>query len=154
MKRIAGKTIHPGIAMGPVWVIRKKKQRVKSFRILDPEAEEKRLEKAVETSAAQLKALYEKALKETGASSAEIFQAHELLLYDPEYSQAAKEKIFRENNNAEYALWKTEQEFLELFSKMEDPYLKERAQDLEDVTERLIRNLSGEPEEAHKGINN
>ena len=66
MKRFSGKAVHQGIAMGPVWVIRKKKQRVKSFRILDPESEEKRLEKAVETSLAQLEELYQKALKETG----------------------------------------------------------------------------------------
>ena len=140
--------MHQGIAMGPVWVIRKKKQRVKSFRILDPESEEKRLEKAVETSLAQLEELYQKALKETGKSSAEIFQAHRVLLTDPEYLETAKNNIRREKVNAEYALWRTGQKFSEVFSKMEDVYLKERAQDLEDVTERLIRNLSGELEVA------
>lgn len=147
MKRFSGKAVHQGIAMGPVWVIRKKKQRIKSFRILDPEAEEKRLAKAVEISLAQLEELYQKALKETGKSSAEIFQAHRVLLTDPEYLETAKNDIRREKVNAEYALWRTGQKFSEVFSKMEDAYLKERAQDLEDVTERLIRNLSGEPEE-------
>ena len=91
MKRFSGKAVHQGIAMGPVWVIRKKKQRVKSFRILDPESEEKRLEKAVETSLAQLEELYQKALKETGKSSAEIFQAHRVLLTDPEAARKLHE---------------------------------------------------------------
>ena len=74
---------------------------MKSFGILDPEAEEKRLEKAVETSLAQLEELYQKALEETGKSSAEIFQAHRVLLTDPEYLETAKNNIRREKVNAE-----------------------------------------------------
>lgn len=77
-----------------------------------------------------------------------VFQAHRVLLTDPEYLETAKNNIRREKVNAEYALWRTGQKFSEVFSKMEDVYLKERVRIWKMWTERLIRNLSGEPEVA------
>ena len=97
-------------------------------------------------SAGQLQGLYEKALKEVGESSAAIFEVHQMMLEDEDYQDAIHNMIHMEMVNAEYAVAVTGDNFSEMFASMEDDYMKERATDIKDISNRLIRNLTGEEE--------
>lgn len=91
----------------------------------------------------QLKGLYEKAVKEVGEASAAIFEVHQMMLEDEDYLSAIHNMIRTEKVNAEYAVARTGDNFAEMFAGMDDDYMKARAADVEDISNRLIRNLTG-----------
>lgn len=144
MQRFVGKSVCKGIVIGPVAVIKKQGHQVKRSHIEDPEEERKRLEAAGEVSKKQLQLLYEKAVKEVGETSAAIFEVHQMLLEDEDYLDAIHTMIRTEQVNAEYAVAVTGDNFSAMFAGMDDDYMKARAADIADITDRLIRNLSGE----------
>lgn len=141
---IDGKSVHKGIAVGPIRVIRREECPVRREKIQNPEAEIVRIREAAEISGAQLQELYEKALNEIGESGAAIFTAHQMILEDVDYLGAVYHVIRTEQINAEYAVAVTADNFANIFSAMDDMYMKERAADIKDVSNRLIRNLMGE----------
>lgn len=144
MQRYTGKSVCRGIAVGPVLVWKKKDCTVKRIRIEDPEAELERLAAAGERAREQLAELYEKAVQEVGKTSAAIFEVHQMMLEDEDYLDAIEMMIRTEKVNAEYAAAVTGENFSEMFAGMDDDYMKERAADVRDISNRLIRNLSGE----------
>lgn len=146
MLKLSGKSVYKGIAMGPAVILRKNDQQVKRSKITDAEAEIIRLKKAGEKSAEQLQNLYEKALKEVGESSAAIFEVHQMMLEDEDYLDAIHSMIRTEMVNAEYAVAVTGDNFSAMFAGMDDDYMKARAADVKDISNRLIRNLTGEEE--------
>ncbi len=146
MLKLSGKSVYKGIALGPAVVLKKNDQQVKRVKISDVDAELSRLETAKKKSAGQLQGLYEKALKEVGESSAAIFEVHQMMLEDEDYQDAIHNMIHMEMVNAEYAVAVTGDNFSEMFASMEDDYMKERATDIKDISNRLIRNLTGEEE--------
>ena len=144
MQYFQGKSVYKGIVMGPVAVLKKNDYQVKRARIEDPEAEVKRVEEAVEVSKKQLGRLYDKAVREVGEASAAIFEVHQMMLEDEDYLESMQNMIRTELVNAEYATAATGDNFAEMFAAMDDEYMKARSADVKDISERLVRNLSGE----------
>jgi phosphotransferase system enzyme I (PtsI) len=144
MQYFQGKSVYKGIVMGPVAVLKKNDYQVKRARIEDPEAEVKRVKEAVEVSKKQLGRLYDKAVREVGEASAAIFEVHQMMLEDEDYLESMENMIRIELVNAEYAAAATGDNFAEMFAAMDDEYMKARSADVKDISERLVRNLSGE----------
>lgn len=144
MQYFQGKSVYKGIVMGPVAVLKKNDYQVKRARIEDPEAEVKREKEAVEVSKKQLGRLYDKAVREVGEASAAIFEVHQMMLEDEDYLESMENMIRTELVNAEYAAAATGDNFAEMFAAMDDEYMKARSADVKDISERLVRNLSGE----------
>ena len=144
MQYFQGKSVYKGIVMGPVAVLKKNDYQVKRARIEDPEAEVKRVKEAVEVSKKQLGRLYDKAVWEVGEASAAIFEVHQMMLEDEDYLESMENMIRTELVNAEYAAAATGDNFAEMFAAMDDEYMKARSADVKDISERLVRNLSGE----------
>lgn len=144
MQYFQGKSVYKGVVMGPVAVLKKNDYQVKRARIEDPEAEVKRVKEAVEVSKKQLGRLYDKAVREVGEASAAIFEVHQMMLEDEDYLESMENMIRIELVNAEYAAAATGDNFAEMFAAMDDEYMKARSADVKDISERLVRNLSGE----------
>ena len=144
MQCFQGKSVYKGIVMGPVAVLKKNDYQVKRARIEDPEAEVKRVEEAVEVSKKQLGRLYDKAVREVGEASAAIFEVHQMMLEDEDYLESMENMIRTELVNAEYAAAATGDNFAGMVAAMDDEYMKARSADVKDISERLVRNLSGE----------
>ena len=144
MLKLSGKSVYKGIALGPVVVLKKNDQQVTREKIADADEELARLETAGEKSKEQLQDLYEKALKEVGEASAAIFEVHQMMLEDEDYLDAIHNMIRTEMINAEYAAAVTGDNFSEMFANMDDDYMKARAADVKDISNRLIKNLMGE----------
>lgn len=144
MQYFQGKSVYKGIVMGPVAVLKKNDYQVKRARIEDPEAEVKRVKEAVEVSKKQLGRLYDKAVREVGEASAAIFEVYQMMLEDEDYLESMENMIRTELVNAEYAAAATGDNFAEMFAAMDDEYMKARSADVKDISERLVRNLSGE----------
>lgn len=143
MEIIRGKSAYAAIAMGRIAVYKKKEQQVKRRRIEDTEQEIARFCRAKEEAVAQLKVLYEKALKEVGEASAMIFDVHQMMLEDGDYQESILNMIQTQKVNAEYAVASTGDNFANMFAAMEDDYMRERAADVKDISERVISNLNG-----------
>lgn len=146
MIKLSGKSVYKGIVLGPAAVLKKTDQQVRKMKITDVDRELLRLKEAGEKSAKQLHGLYEKAVKEVGETSAAIFEVHEMMLEDEDYLDAVHSMIQTEMVNAEYAVAVTRDNFSEMFASMDDDYMKARAADIKDVSNRLIKNLKGEEE--------
>ena len=144
MQSYQGKSVYKGIAMGPVVVLKKNDYQVKRTRVEDPEGEIKRVDEALEKSKEQLQKLYDKAVQEVGEASAAIFEVHQMMLEDDDYLEAIQNTIRTEQINAEYAVAATGDNFAEMFASMDDDYMKARSADIKDISERLVRNLSGQ----------
>ena len=147
MREFAGKSVYKGIVLGPVIVLKKNDYRVKREKTDDAEAEIRRVEGAVAQAQAQLQKLYEKAVKEVGEASAAIFEVHQMLLEDEDFQEAVNNTIRNEGVKAEYAVAVTGDNFSEVFEGMDDEYMKARAADIRDISNRLIGNLTGRAEE-------
>ena len=133
----------PGIAIGKVLVVEHGELEIQRVSISNIEEEVARLDKAVEVSKEELTKVKEKALLELGEHEAEIFEAHLLVLEDPELIDSAKAKIKDEQVNADYALKEIRDMFVGMFESMDNEYMRERAADIKDVTNRIIRHLLG-----------
>ena len=143
MQILTGKSVYKGIIMGPVLVLRKNDCQVKRKKIEDVDKEMERVKQAVKQSQEQLQKLYDKALVEVGEASAAIFEVHQMMLEDDDYLEAIYNMIQTEMVNAEYAVAVTGDNFSAMFSAMDDDYMKARAADIKDISERVVRNLSG-----------
>ena len=144
MQCFQGKSVYKGIAMGPIVVLKKNDYQVKRTRIEDAETEAARVDVALKASQEQLQKLYDKAVKEVGEASAAIFEVHQMMLEDEDYLEAIQSMIRTEQVNAEYAVAVTGDNFAEMFASMDDDYMKARSADIKDISERLVRNLSGQ----------
>ena len=138
-----GKAVFEGIAIGKIYVYTKQEQAVKRYKIDDVEEEKKRYGQAKEKTIEQLKALYDKAVKEVGEHGAEIFMAHQLMVDDDDFVESVESIIETEGVNAEYAVATTGDNFFKMFSEMEEEYFRGRAADIKDITERILNALSG-----------
>lgn len=143
MKKLSGKKVFDGVALGKIAYYGKEEQTVKRVRVEDTEAEQKRFIQAVDKTDGQLKALYEKAVKEVGEADAAIFDIHQMMLQDADFLDAIRNMISQQSVNAEYAVATTGDNFSGMFAAMEDDYMKARAADVKDISERLIKVLSG-----------
>ncbi|TQQ83963.1 phosphoenolpyruvate--protein phosphotransferase [Peptacetobacter hominis] len=133
----------PGIALGKALVVEHKELVIEKRTVTDTDAEIAKLREAVAVSKEELTKVKEKAAKELGEEEAEIFGAHLLVLEDPELTGAAEAKIASENVNAEFALNEIKEMFVSMFESMDNEYMRERAADIKDVTNRVLRHILG-----------
>ena len=146
MKTLEGKSVFSGIAIGKISILQKADTSVKRTRIENPEEEIARISQAKEKAVAQLQKLYDKALQEVGESGAAIFEVHQMMLDDEDYLDSIENIIRTEKINAEYAVATTGDNFATMFAQMDDDYMKARAADVKDISDRLVRVLSGHDE--------
>lgn len=146
MLKLSGKAVYKGIVLGKVTVLKQNEQQVKRSKVDDADAEIFRVEKAVKEAQEQLQRLYDKAVKEVGEASAAIFKVHQMMLEDEDYLEAIHNMIRTEMVNAEYAVAVTGDNFSEMFSSMDDEYMKARAADVKDISNRLVQSLMGQGE--------
>ena len=139
-----GTSVFGGIAIGKISVYQKKEQQVKRVKIDDPEQEMARYEKAKAEGIKQLQGLYDKALREVGEANAAIFEVHQMMMEDDGYNESVENIIRSQGVNAEYAVATTGDNYAQMFSAMDDDYMRERAADVRDISERLLTILNGE----------
>ncbi len=144
MYKYQGKGVYGAIAIGKISVFKKRDAEVKRVHVEDTENEKRRFEEAKSASIEQLGEIYEKALKEVGEANAAIFEIHQMMLDDEDYNDSVNNIIETQNVNAEYAVAATADNFAEMFSDMDDAYMKARAADVRDISNRIIGNLTGE----------
>jgi len=133
----------PGIALGKVLVIQNEELVVEKKQIESAENEKNRFSEAIGKSKLELSKIRDKAMKEFGAEKAAIFDAHLLVLEDPELIANTTNKIESEGLNAEYSFKEIIDQFISIFESMDNDYMRERAADIRDVSDRVLRNLLG-----------
>jgi len=137
-----GKSVFPSVAIGRIQVIKKRKNIVTRLQIEDQEAEVIRFDQAISTAISQLGELYQKACEEAGEESAAIFEIHQMMLMDDDFLESIRNIIRQQSVNTEYAVTVTADNFADIFSSMDDDYMKERAIDVKDISDRLVNILS------------
>lgn len=148
---LEGKSVFGGIAIGRLSVYNKKDHQVKRHKIADAAAETARFTTARETAKEQLAGLYEKAVREVGETGAMIFEVHQMMLDDLDYIESVTNMIETQQVNAEFAVATTGDNFAAMFAAMDDDYMKERAADVKDVSNRVISILLGAESGAQEG---
>ena len=146
MNKYTGKSVFGGIAIGKIMVYEKGEHQVKRVKVTDAEAEKNRYYEAVERAFKQLGELHDKALREVGEANAAIFEIHQMMLEDDDYKESVEHIIESQMVNAEYAIAQTGDNFSQMFAAMDDEYMRGRAADVKDITERLLGILSGNTE--------
>ena len=143
MKAYSGKSVFGGIAIGKIRVYKKEEQQVKRVKVTDVDAELSRYEEAKGKAIAQLQGLYDKALKEVGEANAAIFEVHQMMLEDDDYNESVENIVRSQEVNVEYEVAATGDNFSQMFASMDDDYMRERAADIKDISERLLTILNG-----------
>ena len=138
-----GKAVFEGVAIGKLSVYKKNEETVKREKVEDVDAEVARYAEARAEAVKQLQALYEKAVKEVGEASAEIFEAHQMMVDDDDFVESVESIIQGQSVNAEFAVAETGDNFKKMFEEMDDEYFRGRAADIKDISERIIRILQG-----------
>jgi phosphotransferase system enzyme I (PtsI) len=138
-----GLGVSPGIGIGKAFIIDKRSINIIKNYVNDVEGEIDRLKSAFETAKEQLNELYNKSIDKLGEKEAQIFKSHEMMLEDDTFISEVENRIKDEKINAEFALHETSNVYIEMFQKIEDEYLRERAEDIRDVMNRVIRILMG-----------
>ena len=138
MKVLEGKSVFSGIAIGKISILQKADTSVKRTKVENPEAEITRVQEAKEKAVEQLQKLYDKALREVGESGAAIFEVHQMMLDDLDYVESITNMIRTQEVNAEFAVASTGDNFSKMFAAMDDDYMKERAADVKDISNRVI----------------
>ncbi len=143
MRELAGSPASRGIGIGPIFQFVREELIIEERSNIQPEEELKRLNAAISTAKDQINSIYEKALKESSDADAEIFQAHRMILEDPELLAGVEKKIKDQNRSAEFAMHETGQSFSDIMAAMSDEYFAARATDILDVRNRVLRILLG-----------
>lgn len=148
MTKYNGKSVYGGIAIGKIHLMTKKEHSIVRHKVEDCAMEIQRFEEARTKAQNQLAVLYEKAVKEIGEANAAIFEIHKIMLDDSDYLGSIKNIILEQQVNAEYAVGITADNFAEMFASMNDAYMKERAADVRDISDRVVRILGNADSEA------
>lgn len=152
MKKLTGVAASRGICIGPAFQFQRSELDVQKIEINDPDVEIARLDAAIESAKGQIDSIYQKALSEASEADAEIFQAHKMILDDPEFLSAIKNRIQCERINSEFVVGETAKQFAATMAAMEDEYFAARATDIMDVSNRLIRVLLNVAESPTAGL--
>lgn len=143
MEALKGKSVFGGIAIGRVKILNKQDSFIKRYKINDTKNEIARFEQAKDIAKKQLGTLYKKALVEVGEVNAMIFEVHQMMLDDLDYVEAITHMIEGQNINAEFATATVGDNFAEMFAAMDDDYMKARAADVKDISNRVVSVLQG-----------
>jgi phosphotransferase system enzyme I (PtsI) len=150
MTVLRGKSVLQDIGMGKLYYFNREKNGVKRYIVSDKTQELKRFAQAKAEAVKQLRALYDQTLLLAGEDNAAIFTIHEMLLEEEEYISSIRHMILDQNFNLEFAISQTAENFNHMFHSMDDPYMRERGIDVEDISNRLLKILSGEKEDFPK----
>ena len=142
MKRYRGTGVYGAIAVGNIFLFRRREVSAKRVCVSDAEAEKKRIAEAEARSIEQLREIYDKVLKEEGEANARIFEIHMMMIEDAAYNEHIENLIETRQVNAEYAVAATSDDFAERFAGMDDEYLQARVADIRDISKRILQNLS------------
>lgn len=142
MKVLKGIGVYKGISFGKL-KIGSKEDRVEKVEISDIDSELRRYEAAAQSVLDDLSDLYDSALDKVGEEEALIFQIHRMMVEDVEYKNSVINIINEEKVTAEYAVYRTCETFCDMFSQIDDAYIKQRSSDVRDVSRRLIDILCG-----------
>lgn len=143
MKTINSTGVSSGIAIGTIKVLDTAEHAIERRAIDNPEEEVARFRTAQNTACDQLKALRDKTAAELGEGKAELFDAHQLMLRDPDYVESIEDLISGNKVNAEFAVNSTAEQFAAMFEAMDNSYMQARAADIKDISKRLISILEG-----------
>lgn len=143
MEIAIGSAILDRIAIGSVRIYHRTEPVVSAVSVLTPEKEWTRLQYALSAAQTQLDGLYRLALDAVGGENAAIFQIHQMMLEDDDYLSAMQTVIRERNATAEYAVIVIRQEFADAFAALQDPYMRARAADVGDISQRMVRILTG-----------
>lgn len=146
MKTLWGVGASPGSAAGPVFLFQQEDLSYPAASVLTPDAEWKRMERALQIASDQLKSIYAKALAEAGESHAAIFEAHMQMLQDPELVDWIHKSILDDHATAEKALMDTAEHYVRMLEGLPDEYFRARAADVRDVARRCLRILLDKPQ--------
>jgi len=137
----------PGIAMGKVYILEKEDLPILKYKIKKEQVEKEieRFKEAVEESKKQLEEIKERVKKKIGIRESYIFQAHLSILEDPLLIDSTIERIKKERLNAETSLRNTFKAFPKKFASAQAGFIQERFRDVEDIGERILRNLLNKP---------
>ncbi len=142
MITITGKGVYGAVAIGKISVFTRSEVTVKRAHVEDLDAEKARFEEAKAKTISELGEIYEKALKEVGEANAQIFEIHQMMVEDDDYNESVLNIIDTQKVTAEYAVAVTGDNFAEMFAAMDDAYMKARAADVKDISNRIIKNLT------------
>lgn len=147
MIKISGTTVYNSLAMGKLYFCNKKTPPLKRIKVANPRDEVLRVTSSIKIAKKELHELYEKALLSVGEANAQVFQIHIMMLEDKDFYEAILSMIKTQSVNAEYAVSYTADIFAKTFSEMDDEYMKARASDVYDISDRLINILNGKTED-------
>ncbi len=140
---VTGRSAFGGIAIGRIALYKKEEVLVKRQKVDDPQKEIDRFMQAKETAKEQLTAIYEQSVLEVGKMNAMVFEAHQVMLDDQDYIESVTNIINTQSVNAEFAVATTSDNFAQMFDSMEDAYMRGRAADVRDVSNRVIEIMQG-----------
>ena len=143
MITIQGKGVSTGIGMGPLYFYRRAKTEIKRYTVEDTQAEWLRFKGAQAVAMEQLGVLAEKARAEAGDEAALLFETHQMMAEDLDYEEAIQDLIQNEAMNAEAAVSEIASQFHDMFASMDDEYMRGRAADVKDVSNRILNVLCG-----------
>lgn len=143
MITIQGKGVSTGVGIGPLYYYRRATTEIATYEVEDIEAEWVRFKNAQGTAVEQLGVLAEKTREEVGEAEAFLFETHQMLAQDLDYEEAIEAIIKEEKLNAETAVSRTAEIFADMFASMDDDYMRERAADVRDVSQRILGILCG-----------
>ena len=141
MEILTGKSVFGGIEIGNIYFYKRIEQKIERRHVSDIQREEERFNNAKNDALKQLQDMYEKAVRDIGEENAMIFQMHQMMLENMDYNQSILHMIREQHVNAEYAVSKTSDNFCEMFENMDDIYMQGRANDVMDISERVIQIL-------------
>ena len=154
MLKFVGKGVYGGYAIGKISIFKRNDKKVRRRKITSPENELVRLKDAKERAISELRVIYERALHEIGESNAQIFDIHIMMIEDEDYNESIESIIKNQLVNAEYAVYLTGENFADMFSRMGDSYMRARATDVKDISNRIISCFEkGSKEESSIGEN-
>lgn len=143
MHKIVGIPASNGIAIGPIFIYHPETPVVERRAITDASAEVARLDAVIATASVELQALKDKTEAAVGTEEAQIFEVHRMFLEDPAFAGTIKEAIETDKINAEAAVSQTVTALVAQFESLDDDYFRQRATDIKDVGQRLLRLLTG-----------
>lgn len=143
MITLKGKSVFPGITIGPLALFHRNTISTVAHEISDVDDEIKRFHDARNTSMEQLQVLYDKAVEKVGEEQAAVFEVHQMMLEDDDYIESIEGQIRDEHINAEAAVENTAQQFADMFRAMDDEYMQGRAADVIDISRRVEMELCG-----------
>ena len=150
MQTFYGKSVLSGIAIGKLYVHSKAELQVKRLHVENSQQEIDRYQNASKSAYEQLGQLYQESLIRIGEANAAIFQIHQMMLEDGDFVEAIENMIRTQAVNAEFAVASIADNFHKMFSQMEDDYMRARAADVKDISERILSNLKGGQDDEKK----